>query len=179
MGLGPNFCLLCLFHTLQCLPADQQVGIKDVTATNLRFPPPFPLTRIDQLYMQMVAAEGGWTNLNLTQLENQGKKNEGEEKKKEDEKKEEEKEEEEGGLLEPPSNSLTQTDRDYFNMVRTEDGKSGFFLDKKPFSKKPPASSTTSTTTSSSSSHMLPAFLYHQTVEGGRPIVGIYLSKPP
>ena len=122
--------------------------------------------------MQMVAAEGGWTNLNLTQLENQGKKNEGEEKKKDEE------EEEEGGLLEPPSNSLTQTDRDYFNMVRTEDGKSGFFLDKKPFSKKPPASSTTSTTTSSSS-HMLPAFLYHQTVEGGRPIVGIYLSKPP
>ena len=28
MGLGPNFCLLCLLHTLQCLPADhyQQVG---------------------------------------------------------------------------------------------------------------------------------------------------------
>ena len=24
MGLGPNLCLLCLFHSLQCLPADQQ-----------------------------------------------------------------------------------------------------------------------------------------------------------
>ena len=35
------------------------------------------------------------------------------------------------GMVEPPSNSLTQTDRDYYNMVRTEDGKSGFFLDKK------------------------------------------------
>ena len=125
--------------------------------------------------MQMVAAEGGWTNFNLTQLENQ--KNEGEKKK-------EEKKEEERGLLEPPSNSLTQTDRDYFNMVRTEDGKSGFFLDKKPFSKPPASPQSSSTTTSSSSisttsSHMLPAFLYHQTLEGGRPIVGIYLSKPP
>ena len=123
--------------------------------------------------MQMVAAEGGWTNFNLTQLENQGKKNEG---------KEEEKEKEEGGMLEPSSNSLTQTDRDYFNMVRTEDGKSGFFLNKKllkPFSK--PENSQSSTVSTSSSTHMLPAFLYHQTLEGGggRPIVGIYLSKPP
>ena len=131
--------------------------------------------------MQMVAAEGGWTNFNLTQLENQGKKNEGKE----------EEEGEERGMLEPSSNSLTQTDRDYFNMVRTEDGKSGFFLDKKlskPFSKpqnsQSSTTSTTSTTSSSSSStssHLLPAFLYHQTLEGGggRPIVGIYLSKPP
>ena len=131
----------------------------------------------------MVAAEGGWTNFNLTQLENQGKKNEGKKVQKEEEKGE-------GGMLEPPSNSLTQTDRDYFNMVRTEDGKSGFFLDKKlskPFSK--PENSQSSSTTSSSStsssstssSHLLPAFLYHQTLEGGvgRPIVGIYLSKPP
>ena len=127
--------------------------------------------------MQMVAAEGGWTNFNLTQLENQGKKNEEEE--------EEEKEKEEGGMLEPSSNSLTQTDRDYFNMVRTENGKSGFFLDKKlskPFSKPENSqSSTTSSSSSSTSSHLLPAFLYHQTLEGGggRPIVGIYLSKPP
>ena len=132
--------------------------------------------------MQMVAAEGGWTNFNLTQLENQGKKNE---------EREEEEEKEEGGMLEPSSNSLTQTDRDYFNMVRTEDGKSGFFLNKKlskPFSKpqnsQSSTTSTTSTTSSSSSStssHLLPAFLYHQTLEGGggRPIVGIYLSKPP
>ena len=131
----------------------------------------------------MVAAEGGWTNFNLTQLENQGKKNV--EKEEEEEKKEEE-EKEEGGMLEPSSNSLTQTDRDYFNMVRTEDGKSGFFLNKKlskPFSK--PQNSQSSTTSaassSSTSSHLLPAFLYHQTLEGGggRPIVGIYLSKPP
>ena len=117
----------------------------------------------------MVAAEGGWTNFNLTQLENQ--KNEGEKKKKKEEK------EEERGLLEPPSNSLTQTDRDYFNMVRTEDGKSGFFLDKKlknPFSK----ILSTSSPITSTPSHMLPAFLFHQTLEGagGRPIVGIYLS---
>ena len=126
----------------------------------------------------MVAAEGGWTNFNLTQLENQGKKNEGEEKKKKEEEGEEKKKME-GGFLEPPSNSLTQTDRDYFNMVRTEDGKSGFFLDKikKPFSKAPKASPQSSST--SSTSHMLPAFLYHQTLEDGQPIVGIYLSKPP
>ena len=122
----------------------------------------------------MLAAEAGWTNLNLTHLENQGKKNEVKKKKKE--------EEEEGGrgLLDPPSNSLTQTDRDYFNMVRTEDGKSGFFLDKKLTKhSSQPASSRSSTTTTTS--HMLPAFLYHQTLEGGggRPIVGIYLSKPP
>ena len=118
----------------------------------------------------MLAAEAGWTNLNLTHLENQGKKNEVKKKK------EEEEEEEEGGrrLLEPPSNSLTQTDRDYFNMVRTEDGKSGFFLDKK-------LAKHSSQPASSRSSHMLPAFLFHQTLEGGggRPIVGIYLSKPP
>ena len=121
----------------------------------------------------MLAAEAGWTNLNLTHLENQGKKNEVKKKK-------EEEEEEEGGrgLLDPPSNSLTQTDRDYFNMVRTEDGKSGFFLDKKLAKHSSQLASSRSSTTTS---HMLPAFLFHQTLEGGggRPIVGIYLSKPP
>ena len=29
----------------------------------------YSVHRTDQLYMQMVVAEGGWTNLNLTQLE--------------------------------------------------------------------------------------------------------------
>ena len=96
----------------------------------------------------MVAGEGGLTNLNLTHLKSQGERME--EKKKVKEVK---------GVVEPPSNSLTQTDRDYYNMVRTEDGKSGFFLDKKlknPFSK----ILSTSSPITSTSSHMLPAFLF-------------------
>ena len=39
--------------------------------------------------MQMLAAEAGWTNLNLTHLENQGKKNEVKKKKEEEEEEEE------------------------------------------------------------------------------------------
>ena len=191
----------------------------------------YSVHRTDQLYMQMVVAEGTWTNLNLTQLEGseetdeeKGKEKEenGREKKemienirsltnskdlleteKGDQRKgkmtkdrrnqmwtlfsEKNKENEEKmvnrdkiDLLSLPSNSLTQTDRDYFNMVRTEDGKSGFFLDnlKPETSRKLPTSTTSAST---SSTHMLPAFHYHQTLEGngGRPIVGIYLSKPP
>ena len=31
-----------------------------------------------------------------------------------------------GELVYPPSHALTQTDRQYFNLVRTEDGHSGF-----------------------------------------------------
>ena len=109
----------------------------------------------------MVAGEGGLTNLNLTHLKSQGERMEEKKKVK--------------GMVEPPSNSLTQTDRDYYNMVRTEDGKSGFFLDKKL---KNPFSKILSTSSPITSSHMLPAFLFHQTLEGagGRPIVGIYLS---
>ena len=191
----------------------------------------YSVHRTDQLYMQMVVAEGGWTNLNLTQLE--GSEETDEEKGKEKEENGREKKEMIGNirtftnskdllgpeeeyqrkgikakdqrnlmwtpfsennkeneekmvnrdkidLLSLPSNSLTQTDRDYFNMVRTEDGKSGFFLDnlKPETSRKSPTSTTSAST---SSTHMLPAFHYHQTLEGngGRPIVGIYLSKPP
>ena len=182
----------------------------------------YSVHRTDQLYMQMVVAEGGWTNLNLTQLEGSEETDEEKGKEKEEngrEKKEiigyirsltnsrnllgpeeedrrnqmwtlfseNNKENEEKmvnrdkiDLLSLPSNSLTQTDRDYFNMVRTEDGKSGFFLDNlKPETSRKSPSSTTSASTSST--HMLPAFHYHQTLEGngGRPIVGIYLSKPP
>ena len=191
----------------------------------------YSVHRTDQLYMQMVVAEGGWTNLNLTQLEGSEETDEEKGKGKEEnvrEKKEmignirtftnskdllgpeeeyqrkgikakdqrnlmwtpfteNNKENEEKmvnrdkiDLLSLPSNSLTQTDRDYFNMVRTEDGKSGFFLDnlKPETSRKSPTSTTSAST---SSTHMLPAFHYHQTLEGngGRPIVGIYLSKPP
>ena len=191
----------------------------------------YSVHRTDQLYMQMVVAEGGWTNLNLTQLEGseetdeeigKDKEENGRGKKemignirsltnskdlleteKGDQRKgkmtkdrrnqmwtlfsENNKENEEKmvnrdkiDLLSLPSNSLTQTDRDYFNMVRTEDGKSGFFLDnlKPETSRKSPTSTTSAST---SPTHMLPAFHYHQTLEGngGRPIVGIYLSKPP
>ena len=191
----------------------------------------YSVHRTDQLYMQMVVAEGGWTNLNLTQLEGSEETDEEKGKGKEEnvrEKKEmignilsltnskdllgpkeqdrmmgkktkdrrnqmwtlfseNNKENEEKmvnrdkiDLLSLPSNSLTQTDRDYFNMVRTEDGKSGFFLDNlKPETSRRLPTSTTSASTSPT--HMLPAFHYHQTLEGngGRPIVGIYLSKPP
>ena len=31
-----------------------------------------------------------------------------------------------GELVYPPSHALTQTDREYFNLVRTEDGHSGY-----------------------------------------------------
>ena len=184
----------------------------------------YSVHRTDQLYMQMVVAEGGWTNLNLTQLEGSEETDEekGKEKKEmignirlltnskdllgpeqeyqrkgkkakdrrnqmwtllsENNKENEEKmvNRDKIDLLSLPSNSLTQTDRDYFNMVRTEDGKSGFFLDNlKPETSKKSLTSTTSASTSPT--HMLPAFHYHQTLEGngGRPIVGIYLSKPP
>jgi len=223
-----SFCLLCLFQTLPCLPAHQGLDKeKDKSSNEFLFAPTYPLTRTDQLYMQMVVAEGGWTNLNLTQLEgseetDEEKEENGKEKKEmieniqsltnskdllgpeeEDRRQgkrakerknqmwtlfsENNKENEEKmvnrdkiDLLSLPSNSLTQTDRDYFNMVRTEDGKSGFFLDnlKPETSRKSPTSTTSAST---SSTHMLPAFHYHQTLEGngGRPIVGIYLSKPP
>ena len=187
----------------------------------------YSVHRTDQLYMQMVVAEGGWTNLNLTQLEGSEETDEGKEENVREKKEmigniwtltnskdllgpkeeyqrkgkkaknrrnqmwtlfsENNKENEEKmvnrdkiDLLSLPSNSLTQTDRDYFNMVRTEDGKSGFFLNnlKPETSRKSPTSTTSAST---SSTHMLPAFHYHQTLEGngGRPIVGIYLSKPP
>jgi len=222
------FCLLCLFQTFPCLPAHQGVNKeKEKSSNEFLFAPTYPLTRTDQLYMQMVVAEGTWTNLNLTQLEgseetDEEKEENGKEKKEmieniqsltnskdllgpeeEDRRQgkkakdrrsqiwtlfsENNKENEEKmfnrdkiDLLSLPSNSLTQTDRDYFNMVRTEDGKSGFFLDNlKPETSRKSPSSTTSASTSST--HMLPAFHYHQTLEGngGRPIVGIYLSKPP
>ena len=36
------------------------------------------------------------------------------------------KEEESEDIIFPPSHSLTQTDREYFNIVRTEDGQSQF-----------------------------------------------------
>jgi len=219
------FCLLCLFQTLPCLPAHQGLDKeKEKSSNEFLFAPTYPLTRTDQLYMQMVVAEGGWTNLNLTQLEGLEETDEekGREKKEmignilsltnskdllgpkeqdrmmgkktkdrrnqmwtlfsENNKENEEKmvNRDKIDLLSLPSNSLTQTDRDYFNMVRTEDGKSGFFLDnlKPETSRKSPTSTTSAST---SSTHMLPAFHYHQTLEGngGRPIVGIYLSKPP
>ena len=32
-------------------------------------------------------------------------------------------------ILLPPSNSLTETDREYYNMIRTEDGSSQYFRD--------------------------------------------------
>jgi len=224
-----SFCLLCLFQTLPCLPAHQGVDKeKEKSSNEFLFAPTYPLTRTDQLYMQMVVAEGGWTNLNLTHLEGSEETDEEKGKGKEENVREKignirtlanskdllgpkeeyqrkgkkaknrrnqmwtlfsenNKENEEKmvnrdkiDLLSLPSNSLTQTDRDYFNMVRTEDGKSGFFLDnlKPETSRKSPTSTTSAST---SSTHMLPAFHYHQTSEGngGRPIVGIYLSKPP
>ena len=34
MGVGPNFCLLCLFHTLQCLPAADQKVHHDLYGKN-------------------------------------------------------------------------------------------------------------------------------------------------
>ena len=66
----------------------------------------------------------------------------------------------------PDSYSLTETDRQYFNIIKTEDGSSDFFTDPPP----PPAPAP------HIPAHRAPAFQYHIVrTNTSRPIVGISL----
>ena len=87
----------------------------------------------------------------------------------------------------PDSYSLTETDREYFNVIKTEDGQSRFFLtpenDKvtgfdvnKNKAQKHISSSTDDRKSEETESHQ--SFRYHivQT-KNSKPIVGIYLPE--